>query len=72
MEILHDSVASDTHNRFQMAYGGGIDWNATNRVSIRLIQFDWLPTKGTSDEGGGWVKNVTSYSFGVVFETRPK
>ena len=51
---------------FEMGYGGGIDVHATNRIAVRLIQFDWLPTRADSQ----WIKNVTRYGFGIVFKSR--
>jgi hypothetical protein len=51
---------------FTMQYGLGIDVRATNRVSIRVIEFNWRPANVTG--GVGWV-SITSYGFGVVFKT---
>jgi opacity protein-like surface antigen len=50
---------------FTMAYGGGLDINATDRVDIRVIQFDWMPIKAT---GGGWDNNNLRFGFGIVYK----
>lgn len=50
-------------NFFAMSYGGGIDVHA-GKVSIRLIQFDWIPLRLGNDLP--WVKNNTRFGFGVV------
>jgi hypothetical protein len=50
---------------FAMGYGGGLDINATDRVDIRVIQFDWIPVKVT---GGGWANNSMRFGFGIVYK----
>ena len=51
-------------NAFTMAYGGGVDVNATDRVGIRVIQFDWLPVHPE----GVWVNNSLRFGFGIVYK----
>jgi hypothetical protein len=46
-----------------MAYGGGIDVHA-GKVSIRVIQFDWVPVRLGNDLP--WATNNTRFGFGVV------
>ena len=48
---------------FTMGYGGGVDMVANDQMSVRLIQFDWLPTH----IGGVWDKNTIRFGFGLVF-----
>ena len=48
---------------FTMGYGGGVDVVANDKTSVRLIQFDWLPTR----IGGVWDKNTIRFGFGLVF-----
>ena len=48
---------------FTMGYGGGVDMVANDQMSVRLIQFDWLPTH----IGGVWDKNTVRFGFGLVF-----
>jgi hypothetical protein len=50
-------------NGFTMGYGGGVDMAAGDQVSVRLVQFDWLPTH----IGGVWDKNTIRLGFGLVF-----
>lgn len=51
---------------FAMAFGGGVDINATHHVSVRAIQVDYLFTKhGTAPEN---VQNNIRVSAGVVFQ----
>jgi hypothetical protein len=52
---------------FTMQYGAGVDVRASNRVSVRVIEFNWRPVHATG--GVGWVGSTTSYGFGVVFKT---
>ncbi len=56
------SVASSVSG-FTMGYGGGVDVVANDKTSVRLIQFDWLPTR----IGGVWDKNTIRFGFGLVF-----
>jgi len=51
-------------NHFTMGYGGGLDVNATEKVAIRLVQFDWAPIKDTPT----WQKNNLRFGFGVVLK----
>jgi hypothetical protein len=55
---------SGSENDFTMAYGGGIDVRASDKISIRLIQFDWTPVKSE----GNWEKNIVRFGFGIVFK----
>jgi hypothetical protein len=57
-----DNVISE--NAFTMAYGGGVDVNATDRFGIRVIQFDWLPVHTE----GVWVNNSLRFGFGIVYK----
>jgi hypothetical protein len=52
---------------FTMQYGVGVDVRTTNRVSIRVIEFNWRPVHATG--GVGWETGITSYGFGIVFKT---
>ena len=51
---------------FTMQYGAGVDVRATDKVSIRIIEFNWRPANVTAGEG--WY-SITSYGFGVVYKT---
>jgi hypothetical protein len=66
--VLHASGGGDSDNNFQLGFGGGVDWNANDKVAIRVIQIDWLPTKNNDGSSSSWIKNVTRASAGVVFK----
>jgi hypothetical protein len=60
------SFGGTSESGFTMAYGGGLDVNTNNdKIAIRVIQFDWTPTK----IGGEWVKNIMRFGFGIVFKS---
>jgi hypothetical protein len=47
-----------------MGFGGGVDRVANDRMSVRLVQVDWLPTH----IGDVWDKNTIRFGFGLVFK----
>ena len=53
---------------FAMGFGGGADISLNDRFSVRVIQFDYLPTRldlfGT---GGQWMNNIR-LGAGIVFK----
>jgi len=49
-------------NTFAMTLGGGLDWNATDHVGIRLIQGEYFLTRFASNS-----QNNARISAGVVF-----
>ena len=56
---------SASENAFALAVGGGLDWNATAHIGIRLVQAEYLMTKfkdGVNDR-----QNNARVSTGVVF-----
>jgi len=53
---------SGSENVFAMAAGGGVDWNATTHIGIRLIQAEYLMTRFASE-----TQNNVRVSTGVVF-----
>jgi hypothetical protein len=57
-------AAGLSSTNFAMAYGGGLDINATDRVDIRVIQFDWIPIKGDT----AWENNSLRFGFGIVYK----
>jgi hypothetical protein len=48
---------------FAMAFGGGLDWKANKNFAVRVVQFDYLPTRFADD-----TQNNIRLSFGVVFK----
>ncbi|MGA8767592.1 MAG: hypothetical protein WB559_11270, partial [Candidatus Acidiferrales bacterium] len=53
---------SGSENAFAMTAGGGVDWNATTHIGIRLIQAEYLMTRFASE-----TQNNARISAGVVF-----
>jgi len=53
---------SGSDNAFAMTVGGGVDWNATDHIGIRLIQAEYLMTRFFSE-----TQNNARISVGVVF-----
>jgi hypothetical protein len=62
MMRMSDSSASDTN--FAMAFGGGVDFAANNKISIRPGQLDIMKVK----YDGGWSDVIVRYSAGIVFK----
>jgi hypothetical protein len=54
---------SPNETGFMMGYGGGVDLKASDKVAVRAIQFDWLPSK----DNGVWETNQLRFGFGLVF-----
>jgi len=50
---------------FAMAFGGGFDVNASERIAIRVAQVDWMPIR----EDGRWITNTVRFGFGIVFRS---
>jgi outer membrane immunogenic protein len=63
----HASAGSryGSENAFAMASGGGIDWNATEHLGIRVVEADYLLT--TLDDGGNNRQNNVRLSAGFTF-----
>jgi opacity protein-like surface antigen len=55
-------TVSGSENAFAMALGGGVDWNATTHIGVRLIQAEYLMTRFFSE-----TQNNARISAGVVF-----
>jgi opacity protein-like surface antigen len=54
-------------NAFAMAVGGGVDWNATQHIGIRLMQAEYVLTKFNEGLGNPDHQNNARISTGVVF-----
>lgn len=71
--FAHDSVSTNafganisvSNNAFGTALGGGYDWKASDAVSIRLFQFDYLMTHFSSTN-----QNNIRLSFGLTFHPK--
>lgn len=62
-------------NGFAMTAGGGVDWNVTKLIAIRLGQAEYLMTRFTdpfSLGGGVGTQNNFRFSAGVVFRLGEK
>ena len=53
---------SGSANSFAMTLGGGLDWNATPHIGVRLVQAEYFMTRFAST-----TENGTRISAGVVF-----
>jgi hypothetical protein len=51
-----------------MAMGGGLDVNLSDRLALRVPQFDWTPMH----VGGIWEKNVIRIGIGIVVKAGQK
>ena len=71
--FAHDSVTADvlgtsisvSDNAFATALGGGYDWRASDVISIRLCQFDYLMTRF-----GSQTQNNIRLTFGITFHPK--
>ncbi len=61
-------TVSGSENAFAMTIGGGVDWNATPHIGIRLIQAEYLMTRFSGfGNNGSNTQNNARISTGVVF-----
>jgi len=61
-------TASGSENAFAMTMGGGMDWNATPHIGVRLAQAEYLLTR-FNGLGNNATNNENSFRYeaGVVF-----
>jgi len=52
---------------FGMALGGGVDWNATPHIGVRLVQAEYVLTKFNANFAGSTSQNNVRVSAGVTF-----
>lgn len=50
-------------NGVAMGFGGGVDVEVANRVSVRAVQFDWVPVRLL----GVWDSSNIRLGWGIVF-----
>jgi len=50
------------HNSLSLGVGGGVDFKWKTKISLRLFQFEYVPTR----RGGEWVSTYM-VSTGIVF-----
>ncbi len=63
-QISGCGFGSASENAFAMALGGGLDWNATPHIGIRLVQAEYLMTM--FNDGANNRQNNARVSAGVV------
>jgi hypothetical protein len=51
---------------FALGTGGGLDLHFDDHLGIRIIQFDWIPSKFSKDPGGAWFKDNFRFGFGIT------
>jgi len=59
------TINATSENAFATAVGGGLDWNATKFVGVRVVQADYLLTE--LNDGFNNKQNSLRISAGVVF-----
>jgi hypothetical protein len=62
--VTRASGGGSSESGFSMGYGGGVDVSAGDKLSIRVVQVDWLPVRFD----GVWNKNQVRFGFGVVYK----
>src|ERR1700691_1615324 len=62
----HLSGGGISSNGFAMTLGGGVDWDATPHIAIRLVQAEYLMTRFSEIDGNNQQNNAR-ISTGVVF-----
>jgi|SRR5579863_6405938 len=60
--FITGGCGSGSANAFSMALGGGVDWNATPHIGVRVIQAEYVLTRFFSN-----TQNNARISAGVVF-----
>jgi peptidoglycan-associated lipoprotein len=62
--------ASGSANAFSLSAGGGLDWNATRHLSMRLFQVEYLNTRLPNASNN--IQNNLRVTAGVVFRFSKK
>lgn len=52
-----------SENGFAMGFGGGVDIPVADTISVRAVQFDWVPVHFSGD----WVSGNVRLGWGIVF-----
>lgn len=60
---VRSSGFGSSDNNFLLGFGGGVDVRAHDVLSIRVVQFDWLPVKGDDE----WETSIIRLGFGLTF-----
>jgi outer membrane immunogenic protein len=62
--LYGSATTSGSANGFSMSAGGGLDWNASRKVSVRLFQAEYLMTRLPNHANDN--QNDLRLTFGVV------
>ncbi len=57
------TFAAQSDTAFAMAFGGGLDFNATKKVAIRVAQFDYIYTNHTFSDYGFDLPHQNNFRF---------
>jgi hypothetical protein len=60
---VRSSGFGSSENNFLLGFGGGFDIRAHDHLSVRALQFDWLPVKGDDE----WETSIVRLGFGLTF-----
>jgi hypothetical protein len=58
------SAAGVSANGFAMGFGGGLDVNVSDRIAVRVPQFDWVPNRFS----GVWDNSTVRIGIGIVIK----
>ena len=61
-------VSGDSVSGFALGIGGGVDLNVNDRFAVRIVQFDWIPSRFTREDEIFWVKDTVRFGFGIVIK----
>jgi len=56
-------------NGFSLGFGGGFDYSVNERINVRVLQFDWAPTRFSQGGISDWKNNIIRFGFGIVLKT---
>jgi hypothetical protein len=66
---LQGNLTGDFSNvGFAMSFGGGLDWQISKRLSVRLIQADYMPTRNGFNYKytDGFTSDISDYAYEIV------
>lgn len=62
--VNRTSALGASSTNLGLGIGGGLDINVSDRLALRVPQFDWTPIRA----GGVWTNNVIRIGIGLVFK----
>jgi hypothetical protein len=57
------AAGTDSESGLAMGFGGGVDVPVADQISVRAVQFDWIPVRIV----GEWFNSNVRLAFGIVF-----